>query len=101
MSEHFSKRKKKDEKAKGKDAQKKLNTPTRRKVCRFCVNKEIRIDFKDAKFLQSFVSERGRILPRRFTGNCAKHQREVTNAIKRSRILAFMPFSASQLPLSI
>ena len=90
---------KKDNKKDGQG--KKFQFVLRKKLCRFCVDKEVKIDFKDGKFLQVFVSERGRILPRRFTGNCAKHQRDVTNAIKRARILAIIPFTSAQLPLEI
>lgn len=68
----------------------------RRKVCRFCVNKEIVIDYKDVKLLSHFTSERGRIVPRRISGNCAKHQRELTRSIKRSRNIALMPFTQRQ-----
>ncbi|MFH1874352.1 MAG: 30S ribosomal protein S18 [Pseudomonadota bacterium] len=84
-----------------KGKKKKFQVSTRKKVCRFCIDKEIKIDFKDAKQLQMFITERGRILPRRYTGNCAKHQREVTNAVKRARILAFIPFTSTQVPLTI
>ena len=93
--------KKKSFKGKKEGRAKKFQISGRRKTCRFCVDKKIRIDYKDAKFLQSFLSERGRILPRRLTGNCAKHQRELTTAIKRARIMAFIPFTASQIPTTI
>ena len=63
----------------------------RKKVCVFC-GKDNVIDYKDAAKLKKFVSERGKILPRRITGNCAKHQRELTVAIKRARQLAIMPY---------
>ena len=63
----------------------------RKKVCIFC-GKDNVIDYKDAAKLKMFVSERGKILPRRITGNCAKHQRELTVAIKRARQLAIMPY---------
>ena len=63
----------------------------RKKVCIFC-GKDNVIDYKDAAKLKKFVSERGKILPRRITGNCAKHQRELTVAIKRARQLAIMPY---------
>lgn len=64
----------------------------RKKVCAFCANKDSQIDYKDVKKLQRYVTERGKILPRRVTGNCAKHQRALTVAIKRSRIMALLPF---------
>ena len=63
----------------------------RKKVCVFC-GKENTIDYKDAAKLKRYVSERGKILPRRITGNCAKHQRALTSAVKRARHLAIMPY---------
>jgi len=66
----------------------------RRKVCAFCVDKIERIDYKDAAKLRRFTTERGKILPRRISGNCAKHQRQVTVAIKRARNIALLPFTA-------
>ena len=63
----------------------------RRKVCVFC-GKDNVIDYKNVAQLKKYVSERGKILPRRITGNCAKHQREITSAIKRARHLAMMPY---------
>ena len=64
----------------------------KRRVCRFCENKEIYIDYKDEKRLSRFVSEQGKIIPKRITGTCAKHQRQLVQAIKRARHLALMPF---------
>ena len=64
----------------------------RRKVCSFCVDKIDTIDYKDEARLRRFVSERAKILPRRVTGTCARHQRELTVAIKRARQIALMPF---------
>lgn len=66
----------------------------RRKVCSFCVDKVDVIDYKDVAKLRRFVSERAKILPRRVTGTCAHHQRELTLAIKRARHLALLPFSS-------
>ena len=66
----------------------------RRKVCSFCVDKVDHIDYKDAAKLRRFTTERGKILPRRISGNCAKHQRQVTPAIKRARNIALLPFTA-------
>ena len=66
----------------------------RRKVCSFCVDKVDHIDYKDAAKLRRFTTERGKILPRRISGNCAKHQRQVTLAIKRARNIALLPFTA-------
>ncbi len=65
----------------------------RKKVCVFC-GKDNAIDYKDTAKLKKFVSESGKILPRRITGNCAKHQREITVAIKRARHIALMPYEA-------
>ena len=64
----------------------------RRKVCVFCTDKNQVIDYKDAALLGKYVSERGKILPRRITGNCAKHQRELTTAVKRARQLALISY---------
>jgi small subunit ribosomal protein S18 len=69
----------------------------RRKVCRFCADRDIRIDYKDARALSNFITERGKVIPSRITGNCAKHQRELTAAIKRARIVALLPFSTVSL----
>ena len=66
----------------------------RKKVCVFCVEKVDEIDYKDVAKLRKYVSERGKILPRRITGNCAKHQRALTVAIKRARQIAIMPYTA-------
>ena len=65
----------------------------KRKVCAFCANKSEFIDYKDINTLRKFVSEKAKILPRRVSGNCAKHQRELTDAIKRSRNIALLPFT--------
>ena len=65
----------------------------RRKVCSFCVDKAEYIDYKDVAKLRRFISERGKILPRRVTGTCAHHQRGLTGAIKRARHLALLPFT--------
>lgn len=65
----------------------------RRKVCVFCSEKAKAIDYKDVATLKKYISERGKILPRRITGNCAEHQRELTVAIKRARHLAMLPYT--------
>jgi small subunit ribosomal protein S18 len=70
---------------------------SRRRACRFCTDKEIVIDYKDAKTLKNFVTERGKIVPRRIYGTCAKHQRQLTEAVKRARQLALLPYSGSTL----
>jgi small subunit ribosomal protein S18 len=66
----------------------------RKKVCRFCVEKIDDIDYKDVKLLSSFISERGKITPRRISGVCAPHQRKLSEAIKQARNIALLPFSA-------
>lgn len=65
----------------------------RKKVCSFCVDKVTEIDYKDVAKLRRYLSERSKILPRRITGTCARHQRQLTIAIKRARHLALLPFS--------
>lgn len=68
--------------------------PRRRKSCIFCADKVEAIDYKDPNKLKKFVTERGKILPSRISGSCAKHQRVLTTAIKRSREIALMPYTA-------
>ncbi|PKN35250.1 MAG: 30S ribosomal protein S18 [Deltaproteobacteria bacterium HGW-Deltaproteobacteria-19] len=68
----------------------------RRKFCRFCTDSNIQIDYKNPSILRDFVTERGKIMPRRITGNCAGHQRELTVAIKRARTLALLPFAVRE-----
>ena len=68
----------------------------RRRVCRFCIDKNLKIDYKDPQGIRYFITERGKIVPRRISGNCAKHQRQVCLAIKRARNIALMPFTASK-----
>lgn len=67
---------------------------SRRKTCNFCANKVESIDFMDSVRLSKYISERGKILPKRMTGTCAKHQRELTTAIKRARQIALLPYVA-------
>ncbi len=66
----------------------------RRKVCRFCADKSLVMDYKDVDLLRHFITEHGKILPRRITGTCAKHQRKLTTAIKNARIMALIPFTS-------
>lgn len=66
----------------------------KKKVCSFCVDKIQAIDYKDIPKLRRYTTERGKILPRRISGNCAKHQRQMTIAIKRARNIALLPFTA-------
>lgn len=67
----------------------------RRKVCRFCADKDLRIEYKEPSALKMYLTERSKIVPRRISGNCARHQREVARAIKRARMLALLPFTAA------
>ena len=67
---------------------------TKKKICRFCTDRSLKIDYKNFRLLRSFITERGRIIPRRISGNCAKHQRELTREIKRARHVALLPFTA-------
>ena len=69
----------------------------RRKVCRFCADKTLTMDYKEMRILRSFTTERGKIIPRRITGTCAKHQRSLTKTIKQARHLALMPYSTHSL----
>ena len=64
----------------------------RRKVCRFCADSTLEINYKDTKVLRSFITERGKIIPRRITGTCAKHQRSLSTAIKQARTIALLPY---------
>ncbi|MBU8932785.1 MAG: 30S ribosomal protein S18 [candidate division Zixibacteria bacterium] len=66
----------------------------RRKFCYFCENKIERPDYKDERLLRRFVNERGKIIPRRISGNCARHQRKLTMVIKRARMMAIMAFES-------
>ena len=66
----------------------------RKKVCLLCADKVEELDYKDVARLRKFVSERSKILPRRITGNCAKHQRMLTEAVKKARIVALLPYTA-------
>ncbi len=75
-----------------KDMQKSFRPRKKKKVCAFCADKIEHIDYKDVPRLRKFVSERSKILPRRITGTCAKHQRQLTVAIKRARHIAILPY---------
>ena len=76
------------------DKSQRPNRKGRKKVCAFCVEKVEKIDYKDAAKLRRFTSDRAKILPRRVTGTCAYHQRELTTAIKRARHIALLPYTA-------
>jgi small subunit ribosomal protein S18 len=69
----------------------------RRKICKFCADKIDSVDYKDVRRLRGYVSERGKIMPRRVSGNCAFHQRQLTVAVKRARNIALLPFVADQI----
>lgn len=66
----------------------------RKKVCRFCADTDFALDYKDVRMMQSFISEHGKIVPRRISGNCAHHQRKLTSAVKRARNLALVGYVA-------
>ncbi|MGN0748727.1 MAG: 30S ribosomal protein S18 [Christensenellales bacterium] len=76
------------------DEKKKFKKPAKKKVCVFCQNKDEKIDYKDVNKIKKYMTEKGKILPRRQTGVCAYHQRELTEAIKRARVMALLPFKA-------
>jgi len=84
-----------ERKEKGKNDKKK--SFGRKKVCRFCADKALKIDYKDYNALKYFITERGKIIPRRISGNCAGHQRVLAGAVSRARILALLPFTATGL----
>ena len=67
----------------------------RRKVCRYCADASLAIDYKDPRTLRLFTTERGKIIPRRISGNCAKHQRRISLAVKRARNIALLPYTTA------
>ena len=69
-----------------------IKRPSRKKVCNLCVDKVVEIDYKDVNKLKKFITEKGKIVPRRMSGVCAKHQRELATAIKRARYMALLPY---------
>ncbi len=73
----------------------KKKTFIRKRVCRFCADKNLAIDYKDIKTLSGFISDQGKIVPSRIFGNCAKHQRKCCEAIKRARQIALLPYSGT------
>ena len=77
-----------------KEFKKPMRKPARRKVCNFCLDKATSIDYKDVAKLRKYITEKGKILPRRMTGVCARHQRELAVAIKRARQMALLPYVA-------
>jgi len=82
---------------KARKALKKKGGFLRKKVCRFCSDQKLTIDYKDARGLRYFITETGKVIPQRISGNCAKHQRVVNTAIKRARQLALMPYSSRHI----
>ena len=71
-----------------------MNTRGRIKVCRFCEDKALKVDYKDERMLRRIVTERGKVIPRRMSGTCARHQRSLVTAIKRARNIAILPYAA-------
>lgn len=69
--------------------------PLRKRVCRFCADKKRAIDYKDVKLMESFIRERGKMLPSRVSGNCAKHQRIIAEAVKKARFISILPYARS------
>lgn len=67
----------------------------RRKQCKFCGDEALKIDYKDQALLKYFITDRGKLVPRRISGNCAKHQREIAVAVRRARMIALMPFAVT------
>ena len=80
-----------------KKARKQKKMFQRRKVCRFCADKKLEIDYKEPKTLRLFLTETGKLIPRRISGNCAKHQRPLALAVKRARQVALLPYSTSHV----
>ena len=81
----------------GKGIKRKKTFYQKRKICRFCADSSADIFYRDLNTLKHFVTERGKIIPRRISGNCAKHQRHLTRAIKQARVVSIMPFTASAI----
>jgi small subunit ribosomal protein S18 len=79
-----------------KQRRRKTGAFARRRVCRFCADASIAIDYKDPRNLRFFVAETGKLVPSRISGNCARHQRKLTEGIHRARMIALLPFTASQ-----
>lgn len=78
----------------GEEKQKRVRRAPKKKVCAFCVEKAEEIDYKDVAKLKRFITEKGKIIPRRTSGVCAEHQRALSTAIKRARVMALLPFKA-------
>jgi len=80
-------------KSKTKDKKRSLHTIGRKRFCRLCVDKAKSVDYKDTKRLEAFITERGKIVPSRLSGNCAKHQRIIAEAITKARFISLMPYT--------
>ncbi len=74
-----------------------MTVMSRRRICKFCEDRDIAIDYKNVRLIRKFVTEQGKIIPKRVTGTCAKHQRELTRAIKRARNIALISYSGEEL----
>ena len=85
-----------DRNGRGEDRDAKKRPVGRRKLCKFCGDETIKIDYKDAGLLKYFITDRGKLVPRRISGNCAKHQRQVAKSIKQARGLALIPYLVLQ-----
>ena len=81
--------------APGDDRGDKKRSVGRRKPCKFCADENLKIDYKDQALLKYFITDRGKLDPRRISGNCAKHQREIAVAVQRARMIALMPFAVT------
>ena len=81
--------------ATGDDRGDKKRSVGRRKPCKFCADENLKIDYKDQALLKYFITDRGKLAPRRISGNCAKHQREIAVAVQRARMIALMPFAVT------
>lgn len=79
----------------GEDRGDKKRSVGRRKQCKFCGDEALKIDYKDQALLKYFITDRGKLVPRRISGNCAKHQREIAVAVRRARMIALMPFAVT------
>ena len=70
---------------------------SKKKICRFCDTRDLKIDYKDVRMLRKYITDQGKIIPRRVSGNCARHQREMTRAIKRARNISLIPYSITSV----
>ena len=95
MSKEKEKEGPKDDKDLEGDGGKRKSSMGRRRSCKFCSDAAIKIDYKDASLLKYFITDRGKLVPRRISGNCAKHQREISVAVRRGRMIALMPFAVT------